>query len=412
MFNPSGFDYELLISRLHGGVRAFQSLRAHRRQRSEAPAPAPPEQPTAPPRPPTSQPEPQADPRPIALEPRAFISVGGRMVPVFGEIDGDLFPAPPQPPTAPLASEAPPPTPPRAAPEQPDSPAPPTPPPPPAPSPLKLPPPTPPAHLGLLYGQRRPAATDPSSAPSPEQATRPPQPAPSPAAPAQEAPSIATLTALLTARADEEAQRLEKLNAEHRACIALLLQQHRDELQARAEAEAARTAQLLRDVLAEHRAELASAAHAHADQIAHRLSQQQPAEPQHDLELRSALLEHARQQHDATDELAEHITAVTTLVADLGQTIGMLAVAAAKEARTTAAPPTPFAPPTTPRSAPPANPFNASPPSTSPPDRLTPLQTHSRPPAPPASISILPPPATIDTFTGDAGITPERRWSG
>ena len=33
MFNPSGFDYELLISRLHGGVRTFQSPRAHRRQR-------------------------------------------------------------------------------------------------------------------------------------------------------------------------------------------------------------------------------------------------------------------------------------------------------------------------------------------------------------------------------------------
>ena len=155
--------------------------------------------------------------------------------------------------------------------------------------------------------------------------------------------------------------------------------------------------------------ELASASHAHADQLAHLLSHQQPAEPRHDLELRSALLEHARQQHDATDELAEHITAVTTLVADLGQTISMLAVAAAKEARTTAAPPAPLTPPTTPRSAPPTDTLKATPPSPSPPDRLTPLQTHSRAPAPPASISILP---TIDTFTGDAGITPERRWSG
>ena len=409
MFNPSGFDYDLLISRLHGGVLAFQSLRAHRRQRCEAPAPTTQERPTAPPTPPAPQPAPQADPRPIAVEPQAFISVGGRMVPIFGELGGDLFPAPPGPATASPASDPSAPAPPRAAPEQP-TPPPPTPPPAPAPSPLKLPPPTPPPHLAQVYGQRRSAANEPSSSTSSDDPTRTPQAATSPA-PAQEAASIATLTAILAARADEEAHRLEKLHAEHRACVAQLLQQHRDELQARVEAESARTAQLLRDVLAEHRAELASAAQAHADQLAQILSvQQQAAEPRHDLELRSALLEQARQQRDTTDELAEHITSVTTLVADLGQTISMLAVAAAREGRaSTALPVAPrptFAPP--PRSAPPANP------------QTPPLPTRS--PEAPTNItflnsSVTPPTATAivhnpDAFTDDTGITTEQRWSG
>ena len=41
MSNQTGFDYEVMISRLHGGLCAFQSLRAHRRERAQAAAPPP-----------------------------------------------------------------------------------------------------------------------------------------------------------------------------------------------------------------------------------------------------------------------------------------------------------------------------------------------------------------------------------
>ena len=95
------------------------------------------------------------------------------------------------------------------------------------------------------------------------------------------------------------------------------------------------------------------------------------------------------------------------LVADLGQIISMLAVAAAREGRASAAlffPPRPtFAP--SPRSANPHTP---------------PLPTRS--PEAPTNItflnsSVTPPTATAivhnpDAFTGDTGITTEQRWSG
>jgi hypothetical protein len=148
-------------------------------------------------------------------------------------------------------------------------------------------------------------------------------------------PSTAAIAALLDARANEEALRVEKLHAEHRACVTLLLQEHRNELRAQSEADAARTAQLLRDLLAEHRAELAQAAQTHADQLAQILSQhQQHAHTQHETAtpsddvLRSALIEQAARQREVNEGIAEHIGALTIIVADLGQTVGMLAVAA------------------------------------------------------------------------------------
>ena len=346
MSSQSGVDYDLLISRLHGGVRAFQSLRAHRRQRDQPPAPAPDERPP-PPR--TSQPHPDepAEARAVnSLEPQAFIAVNGRVVPLFGDLGAGMFaPASPCGPIPPASSDTPPahsrPAPP-PAPEE-TRPPPPAPAPAPAPSPLKLPLPTPPARLGLIYGGHpRPPAAEP---PPPASAARSPT-SDDPATPstgheqvtpakAQEMPSTAAIAALLDARAHEEALRVEKLHAEHRACVTLLLQEHRNELRAQSEADAARTAQLLRDLLAEHRAELAQAAQTHADQLAQILSQhQQHAHTQHETAtpsddvLRSALIEQATRQREVHEGIAEHIGALTIIVADLGQTVGMLAVAA------------------------------------------------------------------------------------
>jgi hypothetical protein len=151
--------------------------------------------------------------------------------------------------------------------------------------------------LRHLSPRRGGAPTAPPRAPSHEPQTP---------AQAQETASIASLAALLDARAQAEAQRLEQVHAEHRAILAImlrehqdelraqgeaeaarttqLLREHRDELRAQREADAARTAQLLREVLAEHRAELASANQSHADRIA---TEGDPAG------LRAALLEQA-----------------------------------------------------------------------------------------------------------------------
>jgi hypothetical protein len=233
---------------------------------------------------------------------------------------------------------------------------------------LKLPPPTPPPRLGLIYGGHPPtpepaAAAEPSTAPPRAPS---PEPAPGQQAPAQaqETPSIASLAALLDARALAEAQRLEQVHAEHRAILAIvlrdhqdelrtqgeaeaarttqLLREHRDELRAQQEADAARTAQLLREVLAQHRAELASANQSHADRIA---TEGDPAG------LRAALLEQASAQREANEDVAEHISALTAIIADLGQTVGMLAVAAAHKAQHNNLPTRPtFTPP--PRSEP------------------------------------------------------------
>ncbi len=344
MSNQSGFDYDVLISRLHGGVRAFQNLRAHRRQRDQPPAPPPDERPTPPPAR-ASQPNPDepAEARAVSsLEPQAFIAVNGRVVPLFGDLGAGMFAPATQTATTPPTSSETPTAPPRPAP----SPAPEEPKPPPtatapapAPSPLKLPLPTPPARLGLIYGGHpRPPAAEPPPPASPAAAqsqTSDGPPNSHDPAKKQDVPSTAAIAAHLDARAHEEALRLEKIHNEHRVCITQLLQEHRNELRVQREADAARTAQLLRDLLAEHRAELAQAAQTHADHLAQILAQHQhhaptqhdPATPSDDA-LRSALIEQAKLQREANEGIADHIGALTTIVADLGQTVGMLAVAA------------------------------------------------------------------------------------
>jgi len=337
MSNESGFDYDVLISRLHGGVRAFQSLRAHRRQRDQVPVPD--EHPTSPPsRSAAIHHDAPGDMRAASpLEPQAFIAMNGRVVPLFGDLGAGMFvPAappgttPPSPVHAPpVAAQRPPPAPEETQP-LPTAPA-------PAASPLKLPLPTPPARLGLIP---RSPATDPAP--------------PANAAKVQEAPSVAAIAALLDARAQEESQRLEKVHAEHRACVATLLQEHREQLRAQSEANAAHTSQLLRGLLEEHRAELARANQAHTEHLSQVLSQHQqhvqlprePAAPP-DTELRSALIEQAKFQREANEDTAEHIGALTTIIADLGQVVGLIAVAAV-ESRQSVQPlsaPAPVAPP-------------------------------------------------------------------
>ncbi len=353
MSGQTGFNYEVMLSRLHGGLCAFQSLRAHRRQREQEAAPAPTPEPRTTPEPPRPTHRPPVDEHATGSpEPQAFVTVGGRVVPLFGDMDG-LFGAATAP-SAPLQT-APPMTPP-AEETRPTQTA-------PAPAPtastLKLPPPTPPPRLGLIYGGHPPspepsAAVEPSTAP-PRAPSHEPQAPPQ----AQETPSIASLAALLDARAQAEAQRLEQVHAEHRAILAImlrdhqdelrtrgeaeatrtmqLLREHRDELRAHREADAARTAQMLREVLAEHRAELASTNQSHADRIA---TQGDPAG------LRVALIEQASLQREANEDVAEHISALTTIIADLGQTVGMLAVAAAHKAQQSDLPTRPtFTPP-------------------------------------------------------------------
>lgn len=344
MSEQTGFNYEVMISRLHGGLCAFQSLRAHRRHREQmAESPRVTAEPSRPTR---------VD-APAAPAPQAFVNLGDRAVPT--SVDSGLFSVMPPP----TASPTPAPTPPAPAPSAE------LPPPQSAIAPmstvstLKLPPPTPPPRLGLIYGGHAP---EPAPTPATTTTTSPPptleSPAPRPqdAAHAQETPSLASITALLDTRARAEAQRLDQANTDHRAALATLLREHRDELRAQAEAEATRTtqrlrehqdelraqreadavrtAQLLREVLADHRAEILAAQPPHADPHATAG------------ELKAALLEQATLQREAHEDVADHISALTTIVADLGQTVGMLAVAAAHKGRPSNLPTRPiFTPP-------------------------------------------------------------------
>ena len=382
MSDQTGFSYEVMLSRLHGGLCAFQSLRSHRRQREQAAEPAPTPEPRVTPEPPRAVHRPTVDEQ-ASPEPQAFVTVGGRMVPLFGNMDG-LFGAA----AAPSATvpTAPPMTPPAAPPvveetrplQSVPTPAPPA-------STLKLPPPTPPPRLGLIYGGHPPTpepatAAEPATA-TPQTPSHEPPARPHDPAQAQGTPSSASLSALLDARAKAEAQRLEQVHAEHRAALAIvlrehqdvlrahgeadaarttqllrehrdelrahgeadaarttqLLREHRDELRAQREADAARTAQLLRDIFAEHRAELTRTYESHADHLA----QQTHADP---AGLRAALLEQASLQREANEHVADHISELTTIVADLGQTVGMLAVAAAHKAQQIDLPPRPTFP--------------------------------------------------------------------
>ena len=368
MSNQTGIDYyDLLVSRIHGGVCAFQSLRAHRRERTHDNAP-PPMARTAP-SPPAAYSDAASDerPGPVVLEPQGFIAHGGRVLPLFGDLRA-----------ASIGTEAPPTT----TASQPTTAAPRTTPPPtpeavqllvqeaPSHSPsvalaLKLPLPTPPSRLGLMYGHAPIPATDaPASAPqhATSPASRPPvsggppaspeavdprEPSAAPRSPAESDPAGRCLEAVLAGRARDEAARLEQVHAEHRACLATVLSEHRTELHAQAEADAARATQLIRELLAEHRAELARAADAQTGRLALVLSQHrdeleamQPDRPEvapdrslPDEELRAALIEQARLQREAHDDLTQHIAGLTTIVADLGQTVGLLAVAAYDDRR-------------------------------------------------------------------------------
>jgi len=206
-------------------------------------------------------------------------------------------------------------------------------------------------------------ATEPASASPPTGVPQAPSPqAPPTAAQGQEPPRLAPIAALLDARAQEDAQRLERAQAEHRAATTMLLREHRAELRAQSETDAARTTALLRDVFAEHRAELraqsetdaarttallrdvfaehraelAQANQAHADPLAQVLAQRPPsADPAaaagDTASLHTALLEQASIQREANEAVAENIDALTSIVADLGHTVGMLAVAATQK---------------------------------------------------------------------------------
>jgi hypothetical protein len=95
---------------------------------------------------------------------------------------------------------------------------------------------------------------------------------------------------------------------------------------------------------------LARANQTHADQLAQILAQQRHPDPNTTAgdtgELRAALLEQASLQREANEDVADHISALTTIVADLGQTVGMLAVEAAHKAQQSQLPTRPiFTPP-------------------------------------------------------------------
>ena len=362
MSNPTGFDYEVMISRLHGGLCAFQSLRAHRRERAQAAAPPPATEARRTPEPPPAARVAHLDDfaelhATASLEPQAFVAVGDRVVPLFGSVSAGMFgvaaagPAttPIDPPATPPSAPAP-----AAAPVTPPAPAAETRPPTPAAT-LRLPPPTPPPQLGLILGGR-PPTPEPGVVTEPPTAIRPQE---SDAPPTAVAASAESIAALLDARAQQDAQRLERAHAEHHAAMATLLREHQEalraqseadatrttallrdvfaehraELRAQSEADAARTTALLRDVLTEHRAELAQANQAHADQLAQVLAQRSQSADPPAPELRAALLEQANVQREANEAVAENIDALTSIVADLGHTVGMLAVAATQKAQ-------------------------------------------------------------------------------
>jgi len=337
MSNQTGIDYyDTLMSRIHGGLCAFQSLRTHRRERTrtreDTSFPPRASSSASPPQPPTASSHAASDDGPPMLEPQGFIAHGGRVLPLFGDVRAVFHSAPP-----PAEASPPTPAPPRSAPmpeelpllvQDPPSSR------PPSASILKLPLPTPPSRLGLVgRPTEAPAPTPEPSAPTAAATDGAPSTAP------QHAPSSGQgLEALLASRAHMEAARLEQVHAEHRACLATLLHEHRAELHAQAEADAARATQLVRELLAEHRAELTRSADAQAGRFALVLSQhreemeatraEQPAASSSQTEaLATALIEQAKLQREAHEDIAQHIADVTTLVADLGQTVGLLAVA-------------------------------------------------------------------------------------
>ena len=340
MSNQTGIDYDTLMPRILGAVCAFQSLRTHRRDRKREDTSPPPRasaSSASPPPPPTASSNTASDDGPPVFEPQGFIAHGGRVLPLFGDVravfqgapspaEASPPPPPPQARSAPMPEELP-----LLVQDPPSSrPA--------SASALKLPLPTPPSRLGLGRPTEAPApAAEPSAPPAPRPAAA--SDGASATTPQYGAPSESGLEALLANRAQMEAARLEQVHAEHRACLATLLHEHRAELHAQAEADAARATQLVRELLAEHRAELARTADAQAGRLALVLSQHREemeatraeqfeagSSPQIDA-LCTALTEQAKLHREAHEDVAQHIAEVTTLVADLGQTVSLLAVA-------------------------------------------------------------------------------------
>jgi hypothetical protein len=353
MFDPSGNPVESLLSNLRDGLCELRSRREERRHRVGDGAP-----PSTPAHPanvgatassPGSTNVHAAEPMgrsTTGLNPRGFVAVEGRLVPFFGELACNVTPA----------AAAPGPTPGEPTPQQaatpPRSPPPPVPTPPSSPtfeakqdaaSPrpskpgaLNLPLPTPPARLGL--------------ASTPSQGTVAGEPTPIPA-PAKHAPTErgeltptrddSRIETLLARHSDAEAERLEKVHAEHRALLATLLSEHRAMLQDQADANAARQDNVISDLLTEHRTEFSSILNPLIEHL-HQLRDQQrthaellaaaarefPVSTSSDIAvLRDVLAEQARFQHKAQQEMTENLDTLAVVVRNMGQTVGLLAVA-------------------------------------------------------------------------------------
>ena len=275
------------------------------------------------------------------LDPQGFVAVGGRLVPFFGELAGNVMPGAAGPAPAPNTPTA------EQAATQPPAPAaPPSPtfeakqdaasPRPSKPGALNLPLPTPPARLGL--------------ASTPSQGTVAGEPTPIPA-PAKHAPTErgeltptrddSRIETLLARHSDAEAERLEKVHAEHRALLATLLSEHRAMLQDQADANAARQDNVISDLLTEHRTEFSSILNPLIEHL-HQLRDQQrthaellaaaarefPVSTASDIAvLRDVLAEQARFQHKAQQEMTENLDTLAAVVRNMGQTVGLLAVA-------------------------------------------------------------------------------------
>ncbi len=322
MSNPPGIDLDHLFSRLHTGMRGLQSWRDHRRARFADVAPAGAAAPTV-----VAAASSPTAPSPHGMgsghiEPQGFVDIGGRLFPVFGDLQ--VHPSPPATPTtteppAPTTTPPSPSTPPASTAE------------PPRPTRLnaavlKMPLPTPPACLSRATA---PPAEDGEPAPAP------------PAEPTQASPDVpmdpTTLVALLQRRSDAEAMRLEQIHAEHRALLAALLSEHRAQLADQSEAAARREHKLFRDLLTEHGAQL----QAHAESMRHLLTQhredvktivaaadQAPEGHARSITGISELLaEQAKLQAQAHEQAEQHIGDLAAVLGELGQTVGQLAAA-------------------------------------------------------------------------------------
>lgn len=325
MSDTQGFELNPLLWRLHDGLREFQSWRNNRRQRDAD----------------AGQPEPVVAATPsvhdavnaggmpgAGLEPQGFVSYGGRLVPLFGEIQPAASAAVPAPPSAAKVVDLFAPPPPPASETKRD----------PEPSrlatakPLTLPAPTPPPCLNL-----RPQTTPPPDTGDAATASSTPR------RPDSEEASTTTAKAeeVHRLRTEAEVQRLEQAQMEHRVLLAALLDEHRETLRAQAEAAAAKQDQIVRELLAEHRAELGKAFAAHSEHIRELLAEHRE-QAQRTIETAdSAMQRHAASVAELAQVLAkqvevqardheqttQHLDNLSSFIGDLTQTISLLAMA-------------------------------------------------------------------------------------